>query len=291
MKRVLTISRHYDIIKEDYSKLLDIFNEGEIKIKHTKKSKSFSILKIDMETIGILWFRSRDYSSMVENPSIFKNNVIKVFEFVLDNKKFNTFSIEQSKKVIDVFNLSKPGQVYYKFILEDDNPSLISEYIEYIGKDKGLCNRIQVDFAFDISLASKIQLASLLNTLGGKFGIKINSCNFKDFSNKNIWIGNEPCLSGYLMQELLDMKMMKVPQDSKVCPCHKNTDIFGAGEFFREGIDKVRKSDLNKDKLEKITKLGLANENKINAKKEKKIVNNKKDKNVEENLNDIELLL
>ena len=250
MKRVLTISSHRDIIKEDYEGLLKKFTDGVVKIKHTKKAKSFALLKIDMETIGILWFRSKDY---------FINDVCKVFEFYLSSDlEKSRFSIGQARKIIDIFNLNKPQQIYFRYVLGDNLEEDFSKLEQLIKEISfiDICMRLQIDFSNEnIVLANKIQLASRLSTLGQKYGIKINSCRFSDFATKNIWVGSEPCLSGYVMQGLLDMKMMKVPQDSSVCPCHKNTDIYGCGEMFREGIDKVRSSDLNRGKLDKIKKV------------------------------------
>ena len=96
------------------------------------------------------------------------------------------------------------------------------------------------------------------------------------------------------MQELLDMKMMKVPQNSEVCPCHKNTDIFGCGAMFIEGVDKVRASDLNRGKLVEIKKLNdgatKTSKNKTLKNQSKQKISDKK-QTEEKNYGDVDLFL
>jgi len=267
-KRVLVMSKHRDVIKEDYASLVDMFKKGVIEIKHSAKNKSFSLLKLDMNSIGLLWFISRDYSALINDPNVFDNDVMKVFEFKLDNKGFDYAPIKQCEEIIKLFNLKKPGQVYFKFVIEsEESINLIGSYMEATKNLGEVCNKFQVDFSTkNLNEILKIQLASKLNLMGSKYGTKVNSCNFPELESKNIWIGNDPCISGYVMQSLLDMKMMKIRQNDS-CACHKHTDIYGCGEFFRPGIDKIRESDLNRGKLKKVNIL-TARENKPSKSKE-----------------------
>ena len=238
--------------------LIEIFSSGKSIIKKRREDKSFSIIDVKSENIGFYWLISRDYSNLINDPAIFKNSNMKVVELDIVNLENYPENISQMYKLNDILGniVHKYAKVYYEDAIKFNNFSTFLSDLNKIG-----ITRIQLDMTgFNINNIELLSKVSQLNVLCRKFGITLNSCKSKDFEHKNMWLGNEPCISGALVKGLVGTKMLTI-RNNEDCYCHKYTDILGCGEIFRQGIDKVRNSDIERfygTTLKKIVKVSDA---------------------------------
>jgi len=187
---------------------------------------------------------------------------MKVFEFDIANLGNYQENINQLYELNNILDniVHMYIKIYYEDAIKFNN---FNTFLSDISKTR--IGRIQLDMdgfnSNDIEILSKI---SELSVLCRKFGVTLNSCKAKEFEHKNMWIGSEPCVSGSIVKSLVGTKMLTI-RNSEVCYCHKYTDILGCGEIFRQGIDKVRKSDTERfygATLKKIVKVSDA-QNKV----------------------------
>ena len=261
-KRVIVVSRARDIIKEDINQLIEIIKSGHNIIKRKPESVSFEDYKIDMEKTGIFWWISEDFTGFIENLEFFSNLDVKhVVGYTVNIENIDQDKIlKDTGRLIEGLSL-KNKQLYFKAtgLSSKEQVATLIEFIKWVRANYTIVERIQVDFSGDISDVNKIMYATQLSAVGVKNSIKINSCMFKPFMTKNMWIGHDPCVSGQVMQDILGYKMVKTRDyfiREEGCGCHKHVDLLGCNAKYVEGVDKIRKSDRAQEnkKIAKITK-------------------------------------
>lgn len=251
MKKILMISKSYDVLSKDIDLLLDIFNQGYWFIKK-KTDKAFK--KIELDRFGVLWFSSYDFTNFCSRFNEIKPILDKYGKYTFEVKyaaseksiDWLVNQLEMLQNTIGKDNFSKRFYVRVEFDSYDRNT--IKQVIDVISIYNPYKLMLKIYNCIDRLLG--LQIVSEYKFLQSysrryKFNTYFCSCNNRFLDT----LDNKPCVDTEFKEFITGEKYSNIDLLYKLnehCKCKVYDDLFGCGEVFNPEKHREKKKELKK---------------------------------------------